>query len=124
MEPEPRHARLNASPVESLADRIPAHRPTTAPDEHPARSGPLGHVRSQDRDDVRRDHHRSLARVRLGLSIERGPAALKQLDATPAEVSDLTAEAYAVRILDALRDHGAPAIRQHDGTHVLDAAPS
>jgi ADP-ribose pyrophosphatase YjhB (NUDIX family) len=44
--------------------------------------------------------------------------------ATPAEVSDLTPEAYAVRILDALRDHGAPAIRQHDGTHVLDAAPS
>ncbi len=44
--------------------------------------------------------------------------------ATPAEVSDLTAEAYAVRILDALRDHGAPAIRQHDGTHVLGAAPS
>lgn len=44
--------------------------------------------------------------------------------ATPAEVSDLAPEAYAVRILDALRDHGAPAIRQHDGTHVLDAAPS
>jgi 8-oxo-dGTP diphosphatase len=44
--------------------------------------------------------------------------------ATPAEVSDLTAEAYAVRILDALRDHGAPAVRQHDGTHVLGTVPS
>jgi ADP-ribose pyrophosphatase YjhB (NUDIX family) len=42
--------------------------------------------------------------------------------ATQAEVSDLTAEAYAVRILDALRDHGAPAVRQHDGIRLLDSA--
>jgi ADP-ribose pyrophosphatase YjhB (NUDIX family) len=46
--------------------------------------------------------------------------------ATPAEVTDLTAEAYAVRVLDALRDQPGPAVRQHDGTRVLDtpARPS
>ncbi len=40
--------------------------------------------------------------------------------ASAAEVSQLTAEAYAVRILDALREEPGPAVRQHDGTHVLD----
>jgi 8-oxo-dGTP diphosphatase len=40
--------------------------------------------------------------------------------ATPAEVTNLAAEAYAVRVQDALRDEPGPAIRQHDGTHVLD----
>ena len=40
--------------------------------------------------------------------------------ATRAEVADLAAEAYAVRVLDALRDESGPAVRQHDGTHVLD----
>ena len=40
--------------------------------------------------------------------------------ATRAEVADLAAEAYAVRVLDALRDEPGPAVRQHDGTRVLD----
>jgi 8-oxo-dGTP diphosphatase len=39
--------------------------------------------------------------------------------ATKHEISDLAAEAYAVRITDALGDHQPPAIRQHDGTHLL-----
>ena len=41
--------------------------------------------------------------------------------ANPAEVTELADEAYAVRVLDALRDGSGPAVRQHDGTHVLDA---
>lgn len=40
--------------------------------------------------------------------------------ATPAEVCQLMTEAYAVRILDALTSEPGPAVRQHDGTHVLD----
>jgi ADP-ribose pyrophosphatase YjhB (NUDIX family) len=40
--------------------------------------------------------------------------------ATPADVAHLTAEAYAVRILDALRDETGTSVRQHDGTHLLD----
>ena len=83
MEAESRHARRNTSPAEGLADRIPAHRPTVTPDEDPIRPGPLSHVRSQNREDVRRHHHGPLARVRLGLGIERGPAALQQFDAVP-----------------------------------------
>jgi 8-oxo-dGTP diphosphatase len=39
--------------------------------------------------------------------------------ATAAEVPDLADEAYAVRIIDALRDDPGPAVRQHDGTHML-----
>jgi 8-oxo-dGTP diphosphatase len=35
------------------------------------------------------------------------------------EIRRLTTEAYAVRLLDALRDGGAPAIRQHDGTELI-----
>ena len=42
--------------------------------------------------------------------------------ATPAEVSELAAEVYAVRILDGLRHEPGPVVRQHDGTHVLDRA--
>ena len=38
--------------------------------------------------------------------------------ATPAEVSDLMAEAFAVRVLDAYRDDG-PHVRDHDGVRVL-----
>jgi 8-oxo-dGTP diphosphatase len=35
-------------------------------------------------------------------------------------ICHLTSEAYAVRLLDALREGAAPAIRQHDGTELLD----
>jgi hypothetical protein len=35
-------------------------------------------------------------------------------------VRELTSEAYAVRLLDAVRQEGTPAIRQHDGTALLD----
>ncbi|WP_316526161.1 NUDIX hydrolase [Kitasatospora brasiliensis] len=38
---------------------------------------------------------------------------------TPTEVADRMAEVYAVRVLDALRDDPAPAIRTHDGRHLL-----
>lgn len=38
---------------------------------------------------------------------------------TPAEVSECMGEVYAVRVLDALRDHTAPSIRTHDGRHLL-----
>ena len=38
--------------------------------------------------------------------------------ATPDEVSEMVAEAFAVRVLDALHD-GTPAIREHDGTHLV-----
>jgi len=36
-----------------------------------------------------------------------------------ADIRQLTSEAYAVRLLDALREGIAPAIRQHDGTGLL-----
>ncbi len=34
-------------------------------------------------------------------------------------IRDLATEAYAVRVLDALRADQPPAIREHDGTHLL-----
>jgi ADP-ribose pyrophosphatase YjhB (NUDIX family) len=40
--------------------------------------------------------------------------------ATEAEIPELATEAYAIRILDALRHDTGPSVRQHDGTHVLD----
>jgi 8-oxo-dGTP diphosphatase len=39
--------------------------------------------------------------------------------ATAKEVAEMADEAYAVRILDALKDDGAPAVRQHDGVHLV-----
>jgi 8-oxo-dGTP diphosphatase len=39
--------------------------------------------------------------------------------ATEAEVTDLMDEAYAIRVLDALRDATAVAVRPHDGVHLL-----
>ncbi|MGA5821779.1 NUDIX hydrolase [Kitasatospora sp. NPDC094028] len=38
---------------------------------------------------------------------------------TPTEISERMAEVYAVRMLDALRPGAAPAIRTHDGRHLL-----
>ncbi|SDR05573.1 NUDIX hydrolase [Thermostaphylospora chromogena] len=38
--------------------------------------------------------------------------------ATPDEVPRMVTEAFAVRVLDALHD-GAPAVRQHDGVHLV-----
>jgi len=35
------------------------------------------------------------------------------------QVHELLTDAYAVRVTDALHTSGAPAIRQHDGTHLL-----
>ena len=34
-------------------------------------------------------------------------------------IRQLTSEAYAVRLLDALREDAAPVVRQHDGTELL-----
>jgi hypothetical protein len=34
-------------------------------------------------------------------------------------ISELAAEAYAIRVLDALRADAMPAVRHHDGTHLL-----
>ncbi|MFC4589340.1 NUDIX hydrolase [Sphaerisporangium corydalis] len=39
--------------------------------------------------------------------------------ATPNEVRTLTSEAFAIRVLDAMRDDPTPAIRHHNGTHLL-----
>ena len=39
--------------------------------------------------------------------------------ATDAEVADLTEEAYAVRVVDALHDDRPAAVRHHDGVHLL-----
>jgi ADP-ribose pyrophosphatase YjhB (NUDIX family) len=39
--------------------------------------------------------------------------------AGPAEVSELADEAFAVRILDSLSERQVPAVRQHDGVHLL-----
>jgi 8-oxo-dGTP diphosphatase len=38
--------------------------------------------------------------------------------ATPAEVRSMAAEAFAIRILDALTHDDHPAVRQHDGVHL------
>ncbi len=38
--------------------------------------------------------------------------------ATPSEIKDLAAEAFAVRIIDALSGSSAPAVRQHDGQRI------
>lgn len=38
---------------------------------------------------------------------------------TADEVRALASEAFAVRVLDAMRDDQTPAIRHHDGTHLL-----
>lgn len=40
---------------------------------------------------------------------------------SPGRVAAEMSEAFAVRILDALRDNVAPAVRTHDGVRVLDA---
>jgi hypothetical protein len=37
-----------------------------------------------------------------------------------AAIRQLTTQAYAVRFLDALRQDDTPAIRQHDGTDLID----
>ena len=39
--------------------------------------------------------------------------------AADTEIAELADEAYAVRVLDALHDEHPPAIRQHDGVHLL-----
>jgi len=39
--------------------------------------------------------------------------------ATETDVTELADQAYAIRILDALHGEHPPAIRQHDGTHLL-----
>jgi 8-oxo-dGTP diphosphatase len=39
--------------------------------------------------------------------------------ASEADISELTSEAYAIRVFDALRDHAPAGIRQHDGTYLL-----
>jgi 8-oxo-dGTP diphosphatase len=39
--------------------------------------------------------------------------------AAEADIAELADEAHAIRVLDALRDKHSPAIRQHDGVHLL-----
>jgi ADP-ribose pyrophosphatase YjhB (NUDIX family) len=39
--------------------------------------------------------------------------------ATESELPSLMPEAYAIRVLDALHDPGIPAVRPHDGVHLL-----
>jgi hypothetical protein len=40
-------------------------------------------------------------------------------DTDQADIRQVTSEAYAVRLLDALREGTTPAVRQHDGTGLL-----
>jgi 8-oxo-dGTP diphosphatase len=40
--------------------------------------------------------------------------------ADQADIRQFTSEAYAIRLLDALREGTSPAIRQHDGIELLD----
>ena len=39
--------------------------------------------------------------------------------ATPEEVNALVDEAFAIRVLDALADRPVPAVRHHDGIHIV-----
>jgi 8-oxo-dGTP diphosphatase len=39
--------------------------------------------------------------------------------ATQDQVAELADEAYAIRVLDALHADQAPAVREHDGVHLL-----
>ncbi len=39
--------------------------------------------------------------------------------ATAQEVTSTVNEAFAVRVLDALDDNSSPAVRQHDGVHLV-----
>ena len=39
--------------------------------------------------------------------------------AAESDVRELMADAYAVRVFDALRHSASPAVRDHDGTHLL-----
>jgi 8-oxo-dGTP diphosphatase len=39
--------------------------------------------------------------------------------ATETDIRELATEAHAIRVLDALRAEGSPAVRHHDGTHLL-----
>ena len=39
--------------------------------------------------------------------------------ATETEIAQLADEAYAIRVLDAMRYSGAPVVRAHDGVHLL-----
>lgn len=39
--------------------------------------------------------------------------------ATAGDVTRMVTEAYAVRVLDALQDTAIPAVRQHDGVHLI-----
>jgi hypothetical protein len=39
--------------------------------------------------------------------------------ATADEVTRMVSEAYAARVLDALQDTAIPAVRQHDGVHLI-----
>jgi hypothetical protein len=39
--------------------------------------------------------------------------------ATPAEVNALVDEAFAIRVLDALANRPVPAVRHHDGVHIV-----
>jgi ADP-ribose pyrophosphatase YjhB (NUDIX family) len=39
--------------------------------------------------------------------------------ASPAEVKALVDEAFAIRVLDALADRRVPAVRHHDGVHIV-----
>jgi 8-oxo-dGTP diphosphatase len=54
-----------------------------------------------------------------GGALVTGPESAAFRWADPSEIGGLTNEAYAVRVLDALTEPSRPAIRQHDGIHVL-----
>jgi 8-oxo-dGTP diphosphatase len=39
--------------------------------------------------------------------------------ATPDVIADMAAEAYAIRVIDAMREQHAPALREHDGKRLV-----
>ncbi len=68
------------------------------------------------------DHGRALLVQRRDndhwdLALSDEVAAFRWADGT--EVAELSDEAYAVRVLDALGDTAPPAVRQHDGKSVI-----
>ena len=85
VEPEAGHSCLAASPSERLAHCITPHRPTIPAYKDPIRSGPACHVLCENRQDMRRDRHRSLASICLGLGVEGGTIVLQQLDTVAAD---------------------------------------
>jgi 8-oxo-dGTP diphosphatase len=131
--PEPGHASLQPRAVERLANRVTAHR-AAIPTElgETIQDGLRREVREETGLDVEpvaltgvyKNMTRGIIALVFRCKISGGD--LRASDettafrwATEADIAELADQAYAVRILDALHDEHPPAIRQHDGVHLL-----